>query len=104
MIATKNITKIGEVIVSDNTEIGNRMKAYEMAEAGRKFMPLLPVIARIDGRSFSKFTKGLERPYDIRLSKLMVATTKFLVQETDKRQLWIYTIGRNHSWLVRFHL
>lgn len=64
-------------------DFGDRMKMYEMAEAGRKLMPLLPVIARIDGRSFSKFTKGLERPYDVRLSKLMVATTKFLVQETN---------------------
>lgn len=62
---------------------GNRMKAYEMAEAGRKLLPLIPIIARIDGRGFSKFTKGLERPYDLRLSKLMVDTTKYLVHETN---------------------
>lgn len=66
-----------------NDVFGNRMKDYEMAEAGRKLMPLIPIIARIDGRGFSKFTKGLERPYDIRLSKLMVDTTKYLVHETN---------------------
>lgn len=63
--------------------LGDRMKSYEMVEAGRKFMPLLPVIARLDGKCFSKFTKGLARPYDERLSMLMVDVTKFLVQETN---------------------
>lgn len=78
-------------------DFGDRMKLYEMAEAGRKFMPLLPVIARIDGRSFSKFTKGLERPYDIRLSKLMVATTKFLVQETNANCGYTQSDGATRS-------
>lgn len=59
------------------------MKLYEMAEAGRKFMPLLPIVARLDGKCFSNFTRGLERPYDVRLSNLMIDTTKFLVQETN---------------------
>lgn len=67
----------------EKDSFGDRMKLYEMAESGRRLMPLLPIIARIDGRSFSKFTRGLNRPYDERLSKLMVATTKFLVQETE---------------------
>lgn len=64
-------------------ELGDRMKMYEMAEAGRRCMPLLPILARIDGRSFSKFTHGLERPFDRRLSQLMIDTVKFLVRETN---------------------
>lgn len=63
--------------------MGDRMKMYEMTEAGRKFMPLLPVIARLDGKGFSKFTKGLARPYDKRLSDLMVAVTTHLVRDTN---------------------
>ena len=47
-----------------------------------KCMPLLPVCARIDGKTFSKWTKGLQRPYDMRLIDLMVLTTHHLVQET----------------------
>jgi tRNA(His) 5'-end guanylyltransferase len=62
--------------------LGDRMKLYEMAEAGRKLMPLLPTIARLDGRGFSRFTRGLERPYDKRISELMIETTRYLVQET----------------------
>lgn len=63
-------------------EMGDRMKMYEGAEAQRRFMPLLPIVARLDGRSFSTFTRGMERPYDQRMSSLMVATTRWLVEET----------------------
>lgn len=62
---------------------GERMKTYEKAETTRKFMPMLPVYARIDGRTFSKFTKGLERPYDIQMCNAMIDTTKYLVKETN---------------------
>lgn len=68
-----------------NDPLGDRMKAYENVEAGRRVMPLLPVLARIDGRSFSAFTRGLARPFDERLSRLMVETTRFLVTEADAR-------------------
>jgi len=67
--------------MSDN--FGDRMKMYEKAESGRRFMPLLPVYARLDGRSFSRFTKGFNRPYDKRMSEAMIDTTKYLVEETN---------------------
>lgn len=62
--------------------LGDRMKMYEQAEAGRKLMPLLPIIARIDGRSFHSFTKGMERPFDKWFSSCMIDTTVALVEET----------------------
>lgn len=43
--------------------LGNRMKDYEK----RAFRPLvrrIPVLIRIDGKSFHKWTVGLERPFD----------------------------------------
>ncbi len=67
----------------DNDSLGNRMKEYEMAEAGRMLIPGLPIMLRLDGKGFSTFTRGLERPFDKRLTDLMVATTKFLVEETN---------------------
>lgn len=63
-------------------DFGNRMKEYEGQETSRKFMPLLPIYARIDGRNFSNFTKGMKRPYDPVMSNLMVDTTKSLVDRT----------------------
>ena len=65
-----------------NDDLGDRMKEYEMAEAGRKAMRRLPIMVRLDGKGFSKFTAGLTRPYDKRLSDLMVDTTKYLVEES----------------------
>lgn len=65
-----------------NDEFGDLCKEYETAEAGRKTMRGLPILARLDGRAFHTFTRGLERPFDRGMSRLMVETTKFLVEET----------------------
>lgn len=63
--------------------LGDRMKTYEGFEAQRKLMPLLPVVARIDGRRFSRFTRGMDRPFDSNFSRCMVETTKALMIETN---------------------
>jgi tRNA(His) guanylyltransferase len=42
--------------------LGDRMKSYESRESDRRFLPMVPVYARIDGRGFSSFTRGMERP------------------------------------------
>lgn len=59
------------------------MKLYESAEAGRRLMPLLPILARIDGRTFHSFTRGMNRPYDERFSRCMVSATRHLMRETN---------------------
>lgn len=63
--------------------LGDRMKGYEMAEAGRMLIPQLPIMLRLDGKAFHTFTKGLQRPYDTRLSNLMADTTNYLVGQTN---------------------
>jgi len=64
---------------------GDRMKMLERQETGRRFIPLLPIYARIDGKCFSKFTKGMERPYDVNMSRCMIETVKYLVEATNAR-------------------
>lgn len=64
------------------SEIGMRMKMYEGVEAQRRLMPLLPMCARLDGKCFSGFTRGLLRPYDERLTRVMQETTQALMEET----------------------
>lgn len=64
-------------------DLGDRMKLYEQAEAGRRLMPLLPVLARIDGRAFHAFTRGMDRPFDARFSAAMIETTECLVRLTN---------------------
>ena len=59
--------------------LGDRMKMYE---DDSRFIPLLPVVVRIDGKCFSSFTKKLKKPYDTRLISLMQDTTQHLVKTT----------------------
>lgn len=63
--------------------LGDRMKMYENVEAGRRLMPLVPVLARIDGRAFHSFTHGMRRPFDPDFSAAMIETTMELVRETN---------------------
>lgn len=62
--------------------LGDRLKSYEFQETTRKLIPGIPVYARIDGRSFSKFTRDMERPFDTRMIAAMVETTKYLVDKS----------------------
>ena len=64
-------------------DFGDRMKAYEKHETGRHFLPTLPVVARIDGRKFSRFTKPFKKPFDNRISDAMRITTQKLVEHTN---------------------
>jgi tRNA(His) 5'-end guanylyltransferase len=51
--------------------LGNRMKSYEFADTQRKAFKGQPIVARLDGKGFHTFCKGLKKPFDDRLSKLM---------------------------------
>lgn len=62
--------------------LGDRIKMYEKLETSSRFIPMVPIYARIDGRSFSKFTKNMTKPFDRTLSQIMMQVTKYLVEET----------------------
>lgn len=66
-------------------DFGDRMKDFEGREAKRTLMPTLPIIARIDGRTFSKFTKPFDKPFDSRLANAMRETTRKLVEQSHAR-------------------
>jgi tRNA(His) guanylyltransferase len=65
--------------------LGDRMKDFEMLEAGRRLLPGVPVIARLDGRAFHTFTRGMPRPYHEPMSRAMIETARFLVSETHAK-------------------
>lgn len=59
--------------------LSDRMKEYE--NVSNVFLTRkTPVVARIDGRAFHKFTKGFVRPYDGILKECMLNTTKKLCE------------------------
>ena len=68
----------------DKTSLGDRMKSYE-ASTDMRLLPRLPVVIRLDGRSFSKFTKGMKRPFDAEFRQAMIETTKYLVEKTHAK-------------------
>lgn len=61
-------------------DVATRMKMYEK-EQEFYLNPYKPAIARLDGRSFHTFCKGLRKPFDVNLMVLMITTTEFLVRE-----------------------
>jgi tRNA(His) 5'-end guanylyltransferase len=63
------------------SNLGDRLKVLEMAEAGRRAVLDVPVIARLDGRAFHTYTRGMKRPFDERMQYMMRNTTSGLVAE-----------------------
>lgn len=78
--------------------LGDRMKQYEGSETNRTFIPLLPVIARLDGRSFSKLTKQLDKPFDNTFYSIMVNTAKFLLKETNADCAYVQSDEITLTW------
>lgn len=62
--------------------LGDRQKSYESAYDLR-IIRNLPVIVRVDGKSFSRLTKKLERPYCPAMLGLMAATLKKTIIDMD---------------------
>lgn len=63
--------------------MADRMKGFEFVETKTKFNDTEYLIARVDGRSFSKFTKKLEKPYDNKFAKIMKNTTKYVLDNIN---------------------
>lgn len=65
------------------TTIGDEIKELERVETDRVLPSGKPIIARMDGRSFHTFTKGMPRPYHAPMSSAMMETTKWIVANTN---------------------
>jgi len=63
-------------------DLGSRQKFFEKNYGNMPYLMIgTPALCRIDGRSFHSFCKNLPRPFDARLSALMIDTTKFLMEQ-----------------------
>ena len=60
--------------------LGERMKEYEM-QSRIRLLRRTPVIIRLDGKAFHTWTRGLDKPFDEDLTKIMQLTTLKLCQE-----------------------
>ncbi len=62
--------------------LGNRMKSYEQVW-GQQLPTRLPLIIRLDGKAFHTWTRGLDRPFDERLSHCMRAASMALADQVQ---------------------
>ena len=64
-------------------KLSDRMKSLEQVEAARHLDSDKPIIIRLDGKNFSNYTKKLNKPFDKRLSNIMIECTKFLMEQSS---------------------
>ena len=69
--------------MTDKTSLGDRIKFYEKQYTHYRTLPLIPTIVRIDGKNFSKWCRGLDKPFDLDFVNIMERTTKALVEESN---------------------
>ncbi len=85
-------------------QLDRRMRVYETAH-DHCVLPGIHMVARIDGRSFSRLTRSpqyaLEAPYDLRFRDCMVATLEHLFTATGFSVLFGYTQSDELSLLLR---
>ena len=70
-----------EIPMKKSEELAKKCKKFEKRVDSKTFIPGLPLLARLDGRAFHTFTKGLTRPFDERLITCMTETAKRLLEE-----------------------
>ena len=61
----------------DTSDLAVRMKGYENVQR-HTLTGRMPVLIRVDGKSFHTFTKGMQRPFDMILMNAMWETAKYL--------------------------
>jgi tRNA(His) guanylyltransferase len=84
-------------------QLDRRMRVYETAH-DHCVLPGLHMVARIDGRSFSHFTRVSQKfdaPYDVRFRDCMVATLQHLVASSGFSVLYGYTQSDELNVLFR---
>ncbi len=88
---------------TDKTSLGDRMKDYEAPSTSRKAFKGQPLIVRLDGKSFHTYTKGLQRPYDERLSWCMQHTMMALVDRFQANVGYTQSDEITLAWYVQPH-
>lgn len=64
-------------------DLGDKVKSYENEEARRILPPVQPIVVRLDGRGFSKWTRDLAIPFDAGFRRLMEKTARDVAEEAN---------------------
>lgn len=71
--------------IRKNEDLGVFIKSFESQLTSQKVDTSIPIIVRLDGKGFSKYTKSLNKPFDLRFSRCMQETTKFLLKNINAK-------------------
>lgn len=70
----------------DKTSLGDRIKKYE--NIYRQYLiPRMPVVVRVDGKTFSSYTKGFDKPFDHRIINAMVYAARKVAENIQGFQI-----------------
>ena len=86
--------------MGDKTSFGDRMKMYENQIVDARTMPLIPVMARLDGKAFHSFCRDLERPFDQGFHQLMVQTGHSLLEKSNALICYVQSDEISLCWLA----
>ena len=78
----------------DFNSLGDRLKTLE--RKNQDYLSPFHLYTRLDGKAFSKFTKGMVKPFDEKLNNMMVDVAKVLLEETNAYCL--SSIGSIQLW------
>lgn len=85
-------------------DLDDKMRVYEKS-LDQIIVPGMFILARIDGRSFTRLTKEVckfEAPFDVRFRDLMVDTVKHLMKESGLNIVYGYTESDEISLLFEY--
>ncbi len=85
------------------TELDQNMRVYEQS-LDQCIVPGMYIVARLDGRSFTKLTKEtckFEAPFDERFRNLMVDTLKYLMENSGFQIVYGFTQSDEISVLMK---
>jgi len=81
----ENLAAVG-IVDKEPETLADRMKLYEGVYAQR-LDPDLPIIIRVDGKNFSKYTKQFSKPFDMLLVHAMIHCAEKLAKELQGFQM-----------------
>lgn len=80
----------------DSSDLSKRMKKYESVSKGT-LMSRMPVILRIDGRSFHTYTRGFKRPFDELFDDSNAGDDEIFMREHPGLCFGLHTVRRDQS-------
>jgi len=78
--------------------LGDFAKALEAKADPDPFDPEKPICARVDGRGFSKFTRGMRKPFDPHMMAAMRQTAEALLHDTAAQAAYVQSDEISLIW------